>query len=123
MTNKRQDASFYTYDSGTQAVWEEVGNPFYVVRCGEMRIHAVNDNGSDVVIRYTDQLEDFGVKTDEDLNEWSAKGEEVFEWVNNPWFEVYTDEDPDFPSGVYDTLDDAIEFAKWANAHPEEARG
>jgi hypothetical protein len=118
-TNVRQDSAFYTYGDGA-VVWEENNNSFYVRCVGEMRIHAVGSNGERVVIRYTDRLEDFGITTDAQLAEWTDKGEEVFDWVNNSWFEVMHKEDGDFFSEPYHTLDDAIEYAKIANANPEE---
>lgn len=116
-----QDSAFYTYSQDTETVWSKEGNPFYVVRAGEMRIHATSESGEEVVIRYTDQLEDFGIKDDKALAEWSAKGEEVFSWVNNSWFEIYTDEDREFYSEPYHELDDAI--AQCEALHAEYPNG
>ena len=110
--HERQDSAFYTDSQGTQTVWSEPNNPFYVVRAGEMRIHATSEDGEEVVIRYTDQLEDFGITNDEELKEWSDKGEDVFSWVNNSWYEIYTDKDPDFFSEPLHELDEAIGQAK-----------
>jgi len=107
-----QDAAFYTSSSTWQTVWYERDNPFYVVRNGELRIHATAKDGSRAVIRYTDQLEDFGITTDTQLAEWSAKGEEVFEWVHNPWFEVYSENDLGFFSDPIHEIDEAIKQAK-----------
>jgi len=121
MSEARQDPAFYTNEAGAETVWQEDGNPFYVVRAGEMRIHARHSlDQEQEVIRYTDRLERFGVTTDEQLQEWTNKGDEYFSWVNNSWFEVYTDEEPDFFSEPMFELDEAIEYAKWALAHPEE---
>lgn len=105
-----QDSAFYTFQSGHEVVFQDSENPFFVVRNGEMRIHATKD-GSEVVIRYTDQLRNFGIETDEQLEEWSAKGEEVFDWVNNSWFEVWSSDDPDFYSEAMHELDEAISAA------------
>jgi hypothetical protein len=104
----RQDSSFYTNQAGSEIVWQKIDNPFYVVRNGEMRIHYSPDLENQQVIRYTDQLEAIGVKTDEDLEKFTALGDEVFSWVNNSWFEVLNDDDPDYYSEPYHALEDAI---------------
>jgi hypothetical protein len=110
-TNTRQDSAFYTYSQDSEIVWSNDPNQrFYVVRNGEMRIHAMK-NGHEVVIRYTDDLEDLGITNDEELGKWSAK-EEMFEWVNNSWFEVYDSLDPEYYSEPIHSLDEAINFAK-----------
>jgi hypothetical protein len=110
-TNTRQDSAFYTNQAGVETVWDYLPSPrFYVVRNGEMRIHAIK-NGHEVVIRYTDDLEDLGITNDEELGKWSAK-EEMFEWVNNSWFEVYDSLDPEYYSEPIHSLDEAINFAK-----------
>jgi CRP-like cAMP-binding protein len=116
---ERQDSAFYTYGDNA-VVWEEEGKPFYVICSGEMRIHAVTEDGHTEVIRYTNRLEEFGIKTDAQLAEWTDKGEEVFSWVNNSWFEVLHEDDGEFFSEPYHTLDDAIGYAEIANANPEE---
>jgi len=111
-TKTPQDSAFYTNEAGVETVWDYLPSPrFYVVRNGEMRIHATKD-GHTEVIRYTDQLESFGITTDKELGEWSAKGEEVFSWVNNSWFEVYDSLDPEYYSEPIHSLDEAIDFAK-----------
>lgn len=110
----RQDPAFYTDSEGTQVVWDKDENKrFYVVRNGEMRIHAkthAEDTHSEV-IRYTDQLESFGINDDEALADWTLKGEEVFDWIHNSWFEVYDEKDSDFFSDPIHDLDKAVEFA------------
>jgi hypothetical protein len=108
----RNDSAFYTFSAGTEVVWEEEGCDFYVVRAGEMRIHYSPDLESVTVIRYTDQLEEIGVHSDEDLEKFSALGEEMFSWVNNSWFEVYTEKDPDYFTEPLHDLEEAIEMAK-----------
>ena len=118
---KNQDSAFYTDGAGTQVVWDnKTGNGrFYVVRNGEMRIHARTTLDEEpTVIRYSDQLERFGVKTDADLQAWTDKGDEYFTWVNNAWFEVWDADNTDYYSDVIDTLDDAIEYAKQLIANP-----
>jgi hypothetical protein len=119
MTN--QDAAFYTDGAGVQTVWiaENGKSRFSVVRNGEMRIHARQTLDEEpTVIRYTDQLEDFGVKTDADLTAWTDKGDEYFTWVNNAWFEVWDADNTDYYSDVIDSLDDAVEYAKQLAAEP-----
>jgi hypothetical protein len=109
-TNTRQDSAFYTYSQDSEIVWSNDPNQrFYVVRAGEMRIHAMK-NGHEVVIRYTDDLEDLGITNDEELGKWSAK-EEMFEWVNNSWFEVYDSKDAEWYSDPIHAFDEAVEFA------------
>lgn len=123
---KNQDAAFYTDGAGTQVVWDnQTGNGrFYVVRNGEMRIHARETLDEEpTVIRYTDQLERFGVKTDADLQAWTDKGDEYFTWVNNAWFEVWDAENPDYYSEVIHELDLAIENAQELIANPALAEG
>ena len=115
---ERQDSAFYTYGD-TSVVWEEEGKPFYVICAGEMRIHATKD-GHTEVIRYTDRLEEFGITNDTDLSSWSDKGEQVFDWVNNSWFEVCHEGEGDFFSEPLHSLDEAIKYAMDANANPEE---
>jgi hypothetical protein len=110
--SKRNDSAFYTNSAGTEVVWEEEGYDFYVVRAGEMRIHYSPDLESHTVIRYTDQLEEIGVRNDEDLEKFTALGEEMFSWVNNSWFEVYTEKDPDYFTEPLHDLEEAIEVAK-----------
>ncbi len=117
---KRQDSAFYTNEVGTELVWSSEDNPFAVYREGEMRIHAVNKNGHDEVIRYTDKLEEFGIKTDKELSDWSGKGEEVFSWVNNSWFVVLHDTDTEWFSEPFHELDVAIEVAEKAKLAPEK---
>lgn len=109
----RQDSAFYTNSAGSEVVWENEKSPrFYVIRNGEMRIHYSPDLESQFVIRYTDQLEEIGVKTDADLEKFTALGDEMFDWVNNSWFEVLDTNDPEYYSEVYNELDDAVKWAE-----------
>lgn len=111
MTKVLQDSAFYTNDSSTEVVWDkDPNNRFYVARSGEMRIHATKD-GHTTVIRYTDQLRDFGIEDDDALAVWSAKDEEVFSWAHNSWFEVYDSNDKSWYSEPIHEFDEAIEFA------------
>jgi hypothetical protein len=109
---ERQDPAFYVNGAGHEVVWDnKTGNGrFYVVRNGEMRIHAKESSGDfdTTVIRYTDRLEEFGITTDEELAKWTEKGDEFFHWANNAWFEVWDSNDPDYYSEPYHELNDAI---------------
>ena len=111
-TKVLQDSAFYTNEAGTETVWDNCPHKrFYVVRAGEMRIHATKDGEHIEVIRYTDQLRDFGIEDDAALAVWSAKDEEVFSWVNNSWFEVYDSKDSYYSSDPIHEFDEAVEFA------------
>lgn len=108
----RQDAAFYTYAHDAEQVWPEEGQArFYVIRNGEMRIHYSPDADTEIVIRYTDQLEAIGCKSDEDLQRFSELGDREFDWVNNPWFEVIDSKCPEIDFDAVHTLDDAIAIA------------
>jgi hypothetical protein len=117
----QQDAAFYTHGAGVQDVWlgDDGESRFYVVRNGEMRIHAKKTvDGEETIIRYSDQLEEFGVKTDEQLHNLTENGE-LFNWINNSWFEVWDRENSDSYSDVVDELDAAISYAKELCANPK----
>lgn len=112
----RQDATFYVNSDGPEYVWDAPLNTeegeiygFSVIRNGEMRIKATDAEGNDYTLRYTSDIEDFGITTDEQLYE-AGKDEENFYWDNNAWFEIVgTDDDnSDYYSDAYDTLDNAI---------------
>jgi tryptophan 2,3-dioxygenase len=77
------------------------------------------ERGHEVVIRYTDRLEEFGITNDKELGEWSAK-EELFDWVNNSWFVVLHDTDTEWYSEPFHELDVAIEVAEKAKLAPEK---
>jgi hypothetical protein len=115
---EQQDAAFYTNDD-SEVVYD--AGRFYVLRAGEMRIHAKKDDSDHIeVIRYTDKLLEFGIKTDTDLAEWSNKDEEIFSWVNNPWFEICDEKDEDV-SIVLHELDESIALAnKMAEFYGED---
>lgn len=114
---ERLDPAFYIPDGDAVVVWEAEGNPYYVLRCGEMRIHAV-DKGKEYTIRTTADLESFGISNDADLAEWEAKGEEAFCWSMNAWFEV-RGEGTDEYSEPFHWVDDAITYAKNKAQRPD----
>jgi hypothetical protein len=119
MTN-RQDACFYTNEANHEIVWRDEQTPrFFVVRNGELRLHAFikgEDEKNPTVIRYTDQLESYGIDTDEKLIKTFGLNAEVkFEWANNPWFEVWDTEQVEEDGESYHQLDDAIAVAQKMN--------
>ncbi len=112
INKEKLDAAFYVWENNFEEVWGVEGNPFFVVRNGEMRIITNNETENRVVIRYTDQLKDFGINNDKELAEWSAKGEEVFDWVHNAWFEIFSVIDLDWNSEPFHDLQEAADYAK-----------
>jgi hypothetical protein len=89
---------------------------------GETRVHAPykNDDGtySDdyEVIRYADQWEARGIKTDAEMQKFS---EEMLElghdiWVHNSWFDLYTEIDgvSEHLDAVTHDIDDAVSQAE-----------
>ena len=110
----RQDSAFYVNSPSAETVWEEKGNRFFVVRNGEMRIHAKKnpDDEHTEVIRYTDALVNFGITDDTALAEWENKGEELFTWVNNSWYEVWDTKDTEYFSDPLFDLEEAVGYAK-----------
>ena len=115
----RQDPAFYVWESVSEVVWKKPELEYYVIRAGEMRINATSKSGEEEVIRYTDQLLGFGITNDEELGKWTGKGEEVFDWGNNSWFEVLSKEDGDFYSEAIYELDEAIAYAMRLNEEEE----
>jgi hypothetical protein len=112
--NNRKDPSFYVNSPSAETVWQEESNRFFVVRNGEMRIHAKKNAEDDhtEVIRYTDALVDFGITDDTALAEWESKGEELFTWVNNSWYEVWDTKDTEYFSDPLFDLEEAVGYAK-----------
>ena len=112
-----QDACFYTWNSDWEEVWADsrLESPrFRVYRNGEMRIHARKELDAEYqVLRYTDDLRDFGINTDAELRAFEDKGEDYFVWDDNPWFEVISTKDGDEDlNEVFHELDDAIAYAE-----------
>lgn len=108
----RSDAVFYVNEGGYETVWSKPDCRFEVVRNGEMRIHAhLKGEEYPTIIRYTDQLLSYGITDDEALKR-VPQDEALWDWGSNPWFEVWDKEDSSPESEVYDTLDEAIAFAR-----------
>lgn len=107
----RNDAAFYTDSHDAEVLWRPEGsNPkkVRVYRNGEMRINYTEPSGEISVLRYTQDLDEKGIDTDEKLFE--AEKSEKIEWINNPWFEVAWVDNED--GEIVDRLDEAIEYAK-----------
>jgi hypothetical protein len=112
-----QDACFYVWSSDYEIVWQDSTLPdprFYVARNGEMRIHIRKSTDDEYsVVRYTDDLAEYGINTDAELKAFADKGEDYFVWDNNPWFEVCSRKDGDQDlNEVYHELDEAIAQAE-----------
>ena len=123
-----QESAFYTYSAGSENIAEVThkGRTLYIDRVGDMYLtipdvpadldmadpEVYNQEWPETVIRYTDDLESFGIKTDDQLRaldeRFSKNGYEI--WHNNSWFEVYSQDD-DFGYEVYHELNEAIDFA------------
>lgn len=102
------DASFFVDCDGGQYVFH--GSPFSVIRNGEMRINIRRDKSDEwTVLNYTSDLEAWGITIDEQLRVWE-NNPSLFEWVDNPWFEIVCEVDEawgGFEGDVYDTLAEA----------------
>lgn len=107
----RQESAFYHADQDPQSVWD--GNErFYVERVGEMLIIYTDPEGEVHYLRTTRDLEEVGIDTDEKLAEFTDKGEEVFCWRNNSWFEIWDDNKQEYLEGeIWHELDEAVERA------------
>lgn len=124
----KQDAAFYTWPGTTNvAVVKHEGRTVYVDCVGEMYLCVPNvPEGLDLsdpevynypwdetVIRYTDQLQEIGVRTDADLAEldrrFSSNGYEI--WHMNSWFEVWSPDD-EFGYDAFHSISEALDFAK-----------
>lgn len=127
MDNLKNDPAFYTRTNDYEILyWDNAESElrrFYVCRNGEMRINIRKSLDTEFsVIRYTDDLEGFGITNDAELAEWEAKGEDYFSWENNSWFEVCSrragDEDVNI---VVHSLDEAKELVDTLyNLHDSE---
>lgn len=115
METTKNDSAFYTMSADYEIVWSNSDAwRFYVARNGEMRINArKNLNDDYTVIRYTDQLEDFGITNDTELREWEDKGQDYFEFENNSWFEVCSRNEGDEELyEVFHSLSEAVAHAE-----------
>lgn len=108
--SKRQESAFYHESPDPTLVFD--GNErYYAHRCGEMLIIYTDPAGEVHYIRTTQDLEDLGIDTDEALAEYTAKGEEVFCWRNNSWFEIWDEQEQEWLDEVWHELDEVCERA------------
>ena len=113
-----QSPEFYKWGEGTNSVYNTTN--FEVICVGEMRILMDTDDGVEHTIRYADDLERLGIKTDKDLQAQFDRGEERFYQDFNPWFEVWSKIDADFFSDPIYELDEAVALAiEWQEEHEE----
>lgn len=107
----REDSAFYTNSNDYEVVF--AGERFSVIRNGEMRINIRKDKGDEwSVLRYTQDLEEWGIRTDEQLDSWSEQVG-LFEWWNNSWFEIVcSDGFCDCGFGVWEKLSEAVTECK-----------
>ena len=107
----QNDPVFYVNGNGYEFVydeWDKVGARYAVIRNGDMRINIrLNEGDEWSVLRYTQDLEKWGIGNDEQLDSWSEQTG-LFEWWDNAWFEIDSDEDTDYESVVYHNLSEAI---------------
>lgn len=119
MTNnrvERTDPAFYVACDGPEWVfqeWDEWEARYSVVRAGEMSLRVRHNKGDEWTnILSTTDLFDFGIHNDADLASWESCGDDLFQWVNNPWFEVVDEEQEaqswgEIAANVFDNLADA----------------
>jgi len=103
------DSAFHCWsgDWETLAIVTAGERKFVVGSNGEMRIYAPNDE----VWRYTDDLLNAGIDTDEKLYEFVNKPENENAVANNNWFEFY-EVDGEDSWEVHETVEEAIEAVK-----------
>lgn len=109
--SERQDSCFYADGSGNSVAWSMEDCDYYVIASGVMDIRYTAPDGTEHRIYDTGTLDSLGFDTDSKVAKMSDKGEEIWSWVNNNWFEVYSDTDLDYYSEPIDTLDEAIQYA------------
>lgn len=110
--SERQDSCFYAYGTSEAVVWSLEGCDYFVVATGVMEIRYTDPSGNEHRIYETADLDSLGLDTDSKVSAMADQDEEVWTWVNNNWFEVYSDTDLDYYSDPIDGgLDEAIEYA------------
>lgn len=105
----QQAPEFYVYEDSEQVWAKPTETNFYVMRCGEMKYFLYNNEERDdhEVIRYTSDFFENNIRTDEDIN--ALLDAERLECINNPWFEIFHDQDESWEYGdVFFELDTAI---------------
>jgi len=103
----RQDAAFYVDhpDSQWVATVERGDEKLEVWRVGVMKVWLPEDIDQDgILIRYSDQLIENGITTDEEL----MNAEMSLDWQNNAWFELYHPVSQEWTSVVAHEVYDAV---------------
>lgn len=78
-----------------------------------------DDPKNNLVLRDSSDLEQMGIKTDEDFNTLSNLGEDEFYLDQNPWFEVWDTKKGNYSEPIY-TLDEAVALLiEWADNETE----
>lgn len=106
----RNDAAFFTPHWDDELLYKDPLTGFMVYRAGEMRIETKDAQGRPVTIRTTDDLESFGITTDEQLA--ARENDPDFDWVNNAWFEVHEQDATAAEGLVFGDYEEAIAAAK-----------
>jgi hypothetical protein len=122
----QQDACFHRYSENYFATvtltknGETYSTNIYIDGIMQLRIPYLNEDGTFQAdncdyVRYSDDLERYA-KTDAELSELISKWEKhgVDLWVNNPWFDLYTEVDgvSEHLDAVTHEVDDAVNQAK-----------
>jgi len=103
----RNDAAFYTDTHDCEALWFSDDKEIVVYRNGEMRIHFTRPDGDTSVLRYTKDLDDVGLISDELLFEADNSGK--IEWIHNAWFEVVYHDNED--GEIFLDFEEAMKYA------------
>ena len=106
----RNDAAFHTPHWDAELLYTDPTTGYMVYRAGEMRIEAKDEKGRPVTIRTTDDLESFGITTDEQLA--ARENDPDFYWENNAWFEVMEPDNDDFTGEIFHDYEQAVAAAK-----------
>ena len=103
---ERNDPSFYTFGDYQ---WIETFGNIVVAVAGEMRAEFTDFDGQTYTIRTAKDLDELGIDTDSVLNWLTNKGQ--LEWINNSWFEIYDETEPNNSHVLHD-LTEALALAK-----------
>ena len=102
----RQNSDWYRWGENDQIADLEYNGEVVEIRaCGEMKLYGPDG----AVIRYSNEFEDYGMKTDNDIITAVDSGEWYYD-MNN-WFEVWVNEDGYEDGIIADDVTDAIEVA------------
>jgi hypothetical protein len=117
----RADPSWYVSDGGHEHVMTVLkdNREIRIFRDGEMRIHVWDseksreNNDHHDVVRYTENLTELGIETDEQL--FKADEDGRMEWHNNAWFDMYAYKDGTSEPVWLDCVQDDLRIA-WSEA-------